>query len=108
MSTKTNNNQEYQPALRKVEKENFMLVISRDVEAKIRFWCGRLPDNEWSGVLFYKTEGTFGRDGFVATAVDFIVMDVGSSTHTQFDESNEMISYMTENDLLDCKTGLIH
>lgn len=108
MSTKTNNNQEYQPALRKVEKENFILVISRDVEAKIRFWCGRLPDNEWSGVLFYETEGTFGRDGFVATAVDFIVMDVGSSTHTQFDESNEMISYMTENDLLDCKTGLIH
>lgn len=108
MNTKTNNNQEYQPVLRKVEKENFMLVISRDVEAKIRFWCGRLPNNEWSGVLFYKTEGTFGKEGFVATAVDFIVMDIGSSVHTQFDESNEMVSYMAENDLLDCKTGILH
>ena len=35
-------------------------------------------------------------------------MDIGSSTYTEFDMNPYVISYMTDNDLLDCQVGLIH
>lgn len=35
-------------------------------------------------------------------------MDLGESAFTDFVESPEIISYMVDNDLLDCYTGLIH
>ena len=31
------------------------ILITDNLENKIRFMCSRLPDNEWSGVLFYKS-----------------------------------------------------
>ena len=32
------------------------ILITDNLENKIRFMCSRLPDNEWSGVLFYKVD----------------------------------------------------
>ena len=53
----------------------FDLVISDKVESKIRWWCSKLPDKEWSGVLYYKYKGSFKNKNLTLTAVDFLVLD---------------------------------
>lgn len=93
-----------------IKKSNlrFDLTISDKVESKIRWWCSRLPSKEWSGVLFYKYKGCFKNNSIKFTAVDFLVLDIGSNTHTEFTESPDIISYMCTNELIDCQLGLIH
>ena len=45
------------------KKENkYLLKIPQKVESKIRTWCTMLPNNEWSGVLFYSINGHFDDD----------------------------------------------
>ena len=68
----------------------------------------KLPDKEWSGVLYYKYKGSFKNKNLTLTAVDFLVLDIGNSTHTEFVESPEIISYMCANGLINCQLGLIH
>ena len=87
----------------------YRLIVSRELESKIRYMCSLSPDNEWSGALFYTVEGSFDGDvPFVATAVDFCLCDVGTSTYTEFETKPEVVAYMCNNDLLDCYIGLIH
>lgn len=66
------------------------------------------PTTEWSGTLFYTTEGSFEEKNIEFTVKDFFVMDIGTAGFTNYKETPEICSYMMENDLLDCKTGLIH
>jgi hypothetical protein len=66
------------------------------------------PSTEWSGTLFYTVEGSFENKNIEFTVRDFFVMDIGTAGFTNYKETPEICSYMMENDLLDCKTGLIH
>ena len=66
------------------------------------------PSTEWSGTLFYTVEGSFENKDIEFTVRDFFVMDIGTAGFTNYKETPEICSYMMENDLLDCKTGLIH
>lgn len=84
------------------------LIIPEEVQKKIREWCYISNDTEWSGTLFYKPTGSFEEKNLVITVVDFLVSDIGSGAYTEYDVKPEVISYMVENDLLDCKMGLIH
>lgn len=71
--------------------------------------CDKLPNNEWSGILFYKYKGSFKENNISFEAVDFLLMDIGSSGFTEFDMNADVSAYMVEKpELLDCKTGLIH
>ena len=86
------------------------ILITDNLENKIRFMCSRLPDNEWSGVLFYKVDdktSIFDKN-IKIKAIDMIVMDIGSATFTEYEMTPEVSGYMVDNDLLDCKIGLIH
>ena len=86
------------------------ILITDNLEHKIRFMCSRLPDNEWSGVLFYKVDektSVFDKN-IKIKAIDMIVMDIGSATFTEYEMTPEVSGYMVDNDLLDCKIGLIH
>lgn len=85
-----------------------LMIIPDDVERKIRQWCILNPATEWSGTLFYDTEGTLEEENFKAIAKDFYVSDVGSSGYTEYEMNPEVITYMAEKDLLDCKIALIH
>lgn len=73
----------------------------------IRHLCSRIPDKEWSGVLFYTVTGTF-EEGLTVECKDICLMDVGSATYTEFDTSPDIAGYLIENDLLDCHMGLVH
>lgn len=93
-----------------MEKSNtFKLIIPEEVERKIRYICQQVWNNEWSGTLFYKPEGKFEDGSLVIRCIDIYVMDIGTTTYTEFDMSPDVIGYMTDNpDLLDCQMGLIH
>lgn len=88
--------------------DNYKLTIPMKVENKIRYTCQKIWDVEWSGVLFFKYEGSFEENNLNIICEDFFVMDIGSSGYTEFFMSPDVISYMAENDLLDCQMSLIH
>lgn len=92
-----------------IKKDNrYKLIITPELEEKIRFLCARFPHNEYSGVLFYDYTGRFEDNSLVLTAKDFCLMDYGSATYTEFNKSAEICNYMIENDLLECQQGLMH
>lgn len=71
--------------------------------------CAQEHDKEWSGVLFYSTEGSFGEDDFKITAEEFYLMDIGTSVFTGYDFDNEFVAYLMANPrLLKMKKGHIH
>lgn len=86
----------------------YKIVLSDFVETKIREWCAECPHNEWSGTLFYKTEGSLDTNNLIVNVVDFFVSDIGTETYTVYDFNEEVVAYMTENNLLDCYCGLVH
>lgn len=90
------------------QSKSYNLNIPNKVEQKIRLLCKEIWTTEWSGILFYNYEGSFDEDNLVLTCEDIYLMDIGTAAYTEFDMSPEVISYMTDNDLLDCQIGLIH
>ena len=90
------------------QDNTYKLIITPELEEKIRFLCARFPNNEYSGVLFYDYTGRFEDNSLVLTAKDFCLMDYGSATYTEFDKSAEICNYMIEHDLLECQQGLMH
>ena len=84
------------------------LIISTLVEQKISICCRTLPNNEWSGTLFYKVvSGTYDNN-LVLEAQDFYLRDVGSATSTEFDDDADAFNYQIENNLEDSIQALIH
>jgi hypothetical protein len=65
---------------------------------------------EWSGVLFYTAEGDIDSIGNMKfKLVDFILQDIGTSGHTQFENDEELIDlYMEKPHLRRCRMGLMH
>lgn len=89
----------------------YKMVIPQEVEKKIRLLCREIHDIEWSGVLFYKVNGTFEDKSLTITCVDIFQMDEGTSGYTEYEESPDIISYMCDHPELltpDVFRGLIH
>lgn len=87
----------------------YKMIISPFVEQKIRHLCTRIWEKEWSGILFYKAEGSFEDSSLVITCADILVMDIGTAGYTEFDISPDVMAYITEHsELMECQMGLIH
>lgn len=84
------------------------IVIPREVEKKIRLLCREIHNIEWSGVLFYKVEGSFEEENLKIICVDLYQMDIGNSAYTEYTMSPDVATYMLEQGLLDCYQGHIH
>lgn len=90
------------------KKAKFKIVISSDLETKIRTFCALSPDREWSGVLFYLYKGSF-KEGITIYANDLYLMDQGNGVHTEFDlDAPEITRYMVMEGLINHCMGLIH
>lgn len=65
---------------------------------------------EWSGTLFYSTEGELGEDDFRITAEELFLQDIGSSAYTEYDPANpDFIKFLMANPrILELKQGHIH
>lgn len=86
----------------------YKLIVKSTLEDKIRFMCASLPHEEWSGILFYKVEGSLKTNGLKLTCEDMLILDIGNKTYTEFAMDPEVAGYMVENSLIDCYQGLIH
>lgn len=51
---------------------------------KVRLLCKEVAEVEWSGVLFYRTLGEFGKPGFKCLLEDILLMDIGDKTKTKY------------------------
>lgn len=97
------------PNIDLIKKETkYKLIITEELENKIRFLCNKLPDNEYSGTLFYTTEGNFKDNNLIITAVDFYLQDIGSATGTSFSSDATLAGYIVEHGLFTCYQGLMH
>ena len=99
--------EEKQPLLRKMEK-SFKLIVTAPLEAKIRYLCSMFPDKEYSGTLFYTFKGSLKKGDLVISAKDFYLQDIGNATYTEFKNDATLVTYMIDNNLLDCCTGIMH
>lgn len=85
------------------------VIISKELESKIRFLCGKFPTKEWSGLLFYKANGDLDKKTAKIECKDLLLMDIGDATFTSFIESRAITKYMIDNpEVMDYNIGLIH
>lgn len=89
-------------------QESYELVVTDELERKIRFLCDKLPKNEYSGTLFYTVEGNFKDKDLRIIAKDFFLQDVGEAAYTEFQNDVDLAGYMATHELWDCYTGLMH
>ncbi len=84
--------------------------ISTKLQDQVRFLCDRISKDEWSGVLFYTTEGgTYGDPEFKIIAQELYLMDIGNGTYTEYKIGPDVIKHMMDNkELLTMKKGHIH
>lgn len=87
---------------------SYKLIIPTNVERKIRILCREIHNIEWSGILFYKVEGSFKNNDLVITCTDLYQMDIGNSSYTEYTITPEVSTYMLDHDLLDHYIGHIH
>lgn len=91
------------------KKSDYTLEITPELEQKIRYLCNKFPQREWSGILFYDYTGAFASNDIKFIAKDFLFMDEGDATSTEFDLDNpDVVGYMCDNDLFGCQSGLCH
>lgn len=90
------------------EESTFNTVITPNLECKIRILCSKINQVEWSGIVFYRTEGSIKENNLTIIAEDLILMHKGTSGYTEFEITPDIATYMAMNDLLDLKLGLIH
>ena len=85
------------------------LVITKEFQAIFEFYCTKNKTVEWSGIMFYRMEGSFSDiNSIIVTPVDIYLMDIGTAGHTEFITDASIIGYQMKEDLFDCFTGLIH
>lgn len=90
---------------------SYKINIPLYVEKKIRILCREIHNIEWSGILFYKVNGSFEDGTLEIDCVDIFQMDEGTAGYTEFDMSADVMNYMVEHPELiseDIFQGLIH
>ena len=90
---------------------SYKINIPLYVEKKIRILCREIHNIEWSGILFYRVNGSFEDGTLEVDCVDIYQMDEGSTGYTEFDMSADVMNYMVEHPELiseDIFQGLIH
>lgn len=77
---------------------------------QIKYLCREIPKVEWSGILFYKIEGSIkDPENMKVILVDILPMNKGTTAYTEYTIDISVIEYMEENEHLEeCKMGHIH
>lgn len=77
---------------------------------QIQYLCQQIAKVEWSGILFYKTEGSIqDPENFKIILEDILPLHKGTSTYTEYTFDERVIEYIEENEHLEeCRIGHIH
>lgn len=96
------------PPVKKLEQV-VPVEITQKLQNQIRHLCKQVADVEWSGVLFYTVEGTFGDPNFKCICQELFLMDIGTSGYTEYEFGPDVIKHMMDNKhLLKMLKGHIH
>lgn len=93
------------------QQTTYKMVITQELEKKIRLLCREIHNVEWSGVLFYKVSGKFEDNTLTVTCIDLFQMDEGTGAYTEYDMNSDVATYMVDHpELLEegVYQGLIH
>lgn len=98
------------PVEEKPKGPQVQMIMPDSVYDQIRLLCKEIAEVEWSGILFYRTVGTFQKpEEFEIHLVDILLMDKGNKTYTEYELGPEVVDHMMDNpELLECKMGHIH
>lgn len=77
---------------------------------QIKFLCREIPDEEWSGILFYSVEGTISDFTNMKVKIEHIFpMNKGTATFTEYSFNEDVVEYrMNHPESLSWKIGHIH
>jgi proteasome lid subunit RPN8/RPN11 len=87
------------------------VYITQELLAKIWYLCNQIHDVEWSGVLFYKTEGDLSDiSNLKFTCTDFYLMDKGTGAYTEYESDDSVLMFKMKNKYLPpvYKAGKLH
>lgn len=75
----------------------------------MRFLCKNIWEVEWSGILFYSTQGEFGTENFKIKLETIFPMNKGNATYTEFETNEDFVEFLMDNPQnLQFNRGLIH
>ncbi len=110
MKTKENKEiKEIRFPVKKLSKE-ITTIISDKILNQIKYLTSKISKVEWSGILFYSTQGSLDNvDEYIITLETIYPMDKGSSGYTEFDISEDLIGFRMDNpETNKMNMGLIH
>lgn len=87
------------------------VYITQELLCKIWYLCHRINEVEWSGVLFYKTEGSISDiSNLKFTCTDFYLMDKGTGAYTEYESDDSVLGFKIKNKYLPpvYKAGKLH
>lgn len=98
------------PIVSPPEGQKIKTEVTEKVFHQIQYLCKEIPNQEWSGVLFYEVLGTIKDPSNMRVILrDILPLDKGSSAATSYDFDTRFVDYMMENEELeDYKIGHIH
>lgn len=87
------------------------VYITQELLSKIWYLCYKINEVEWSGVLFYKTEGDLSDiSNLKFTCTDFYLMDKGTRAYTEYESDDSILAFKIKNKYLPpvYKAGKLH
>lgn len=89
--------------------DSIKVVITKEFLDKVKYFCKNIPKLEWSGIVFYNIEGSIkDASSMVITPIEIMIRDIGTAVHTGFNYDETCMNFITENDLLMARHGMIH
>ncbi len=84
--------------------------MPQKVLSQIQYLCREIPKVEWSGILFYKVEGSIKDPSTMKLILeDILPMHKGTSAYTEYTFDERVVEHMMDNEYLeDYKIGHIH
>lgn len=86
------------------------MTVPKKVWDQMMYLCKQTPSLEWSGVLYYKSEGSpEDLSTFHVTAENIFLKDIGTGGYTEYTTDDTEIDFMMENpELMTIDSGKIH
>jgi len=85
------------PLSRKELTNKFKFHIPSLVRRKIEYVCDKISEIEWSGILFYKVEGSLSNiDELLITALDIYPLDIGNGIATDYEYNEDYVRYRAQ------------
>lgn len=90
-------------------KDSIKLVITEEFLSLVKYFCRKIDQVEWSGMLFYDITGSIKEiEGMVITPRTIFLRDIGNHSTTGYDYDEECMNFVEKHDLFEAKHGMIH